>query len=150
MVLLIHRVANALWRWHVPLLPKLLKITNRIVFGVVLPPSVQVGSGVPFSHQGLGTVIHKAVKIGNGAIISTGVTIGGRSGLAGAPVIGQGALIGTNAKVLGPVSVGEFASIGANAVVLHDIPPFAVEVNVPARVIRIKRPQDIPRYEVYE
>lgn len=150
MVLLIHRVANALWRWHVPLLPRLLKIANRIVFGVVLPPSVKVGRGVLFSYQGLGTVIHKDATIGDGAIISTGVTLGGRSGLVGAPVIGARALIGTGAKVLGPVHVGDSAAVGANAVVLHDIPAFGVAVGVPARVIRINNPQDVPRYDVFE
>jgi serine O-acetyltransferase len=150
MVLAIHRIAHALWRWRIPLLPKFLKIVNRIVFGVVLPPSVFVGKGVLFSYQGLGTVIHKSARIEDGAVVSTGVTIGGRSGLVGAPVIGAGALIGTGAKVLGPVRVGRSASVGANAVVLLDVPDFAVVAGVPARIIRINRPEDVPRYDVFD
>ncbi len=33
------------------------------------------------------------------------------------------------------------AVIGANAVVLHDVPPGAVVVGIPARVLRIESPQ---------
>lgn len=150
MVLLLHRVAHAFWRRHIPFLPRLLKIANRVLFGVVLPPSVPVGRGVLFSYQGLGTVINKAVRIEDKAIISTGVTIGGRSGLPGAPVIGEGALIGTGAKVLGPIRVGRYAAVGANAVVLHDVPDYAVVVGVPARVVRINRPEDVPNYDVFD
>jgi serine O-acetyltransferase len=149
-VLTIHRLAHWLWRMHIPLLPKLLKIVNRIVFSVVLPPSVQVGKGVLFSYQGLGTVVHKSAKIGDGAIISTGVTIGGRSGLQGAPEIGPGALIGTGAKVLGPVKIGKSASVGANAVVIANVPDYAVVAGVPARIIRIMAPGDVPRYDVFD
>lgn len=150
MVMLIHRAAHALWRWHVPLMPKLLKIINRVAFGVVLPPSVFIGKGVLLSYQGLGTVIHKTARIEDGAVISTGVTLGGRSGLPGAPVIGAGALIGTGAKVLGPIRVGRGAQVGANAVVLQDVPDYAVVVGVPARVVRINRPEDVPRYDVFD
>ena len=148
-MLKLYRLAHWLWRWHVPLLPGLLKAINRIVFAVVLPPSCRVGRGVLFSYSGLGTVIHKRAVIGEGAIIGTGVTIGGRSGHQDVPVIGAGAMIGSGAKVLGPVRVGAFASIGANAVVLHDIPDFAVAVGSPARVVRILTADERPDYAQY-
>ena len=149
MVLKLHRVAHWLWKKNVPLLPKILKIVNRVVFGLVLPYQTEIGRGVLFSYQGLGTVVHRSVKIGDKAVISTGVTLGGRGGRNGAPEIGEGVLIGTGAKVLGPVKVGRFASIGANAVVLADVPDFAVVVGIPARVVRINRPEDIPDYFDY-
>lgn len=149
MVVRIHRCAHWLWRHHVPVLPILLKAVNRVVFGVVLPPQTVIGPGVLFSYQGLGTVIHRDAVIEEGAIISTGVTIGGRGGRTGAPRICANALIGTGAKVLGPVSIGKGASIGANAVVLADIPDYAVAVGVPARIVRINRPEDLPDYHDY-
>ena len=148
-MLMLFRLSHWLWRWHVPLLPWLLKGFNRIVFAVVLPPSVQVGRGVIFSYHGLGTVVHKRAVIGAGAVVGTGVTIGGRSGMAGVPVIGEQAMLGSGAKILGPVTVGRGASVGANAVVLHDVPDFAVVVGVPARVVRINRPQDLPSYDQF-
>ncbi len=150
MILRIHRLAHLLWRLRIPLLPWLIKGFIRIAFGLVLPPSVSLGRGVILGYQGLGTVIHKMAVIEDRAVISTGVTIGGRSGRPGAPVIGEGALIGTGAKVLGPIRVGRGASVGANAVVLNDVPDYAVVVGVPARVIRINRPEDVPHYDVFD
>jgi serine O-acetyltransferase len=145
-VIAIYRVARWLHLRHVPLLPTALKIFNRIVFSVVLPPSAELGEGVLLSYGGLGTVIHARVRIGAHTVIATGVTIGGRSGIETVPIVGEGALIGTGAKVIGPVRIGNHASIGANAVVLDDVPDYGVAVGVPARVIRINRPDQLPDY----
>lgn len=150
MVLRIYRLAHWLWRHHVPVLPLMLKVLNRVVFSTVIPFQCRIGHGVLFSYQGLGTVVHREAVIEDGAVISTGVTIGGRGGRPGAPVIGAGALVGTGAKVLGPVRVGKRASIGANAVVLEDVPDFAVVVGVPARVVRINDSADIPDYKRFD
>jgi serine O-acetyltransferase len=136
-VLRLHRVAHLCWRYRIPLLPRLIYIFNRIVFGVVLPPSVRIGRSVVLGYQGLGTVIHRRAVIGSGVNIGSGVTIGGRSEMQQVPVIEDDVLLGTGAKVLGPVRVGRGAKIGANAVVLSDVPEFAVAVGVPAKVVRI-------------
>lgn len=146
----IYRMAHWLHQHRVPLLPWLLKCVNRVIFSVVLPPSAMLGKDVLLSYEGLGTVIHQSAVIGNAAIIGTGVTIGGRSGQHGVPVIGQGALIGSGAKILGNIHIGAHASIGANAVVLQDVPDYGVAVGIPARVIRINRPQDIPDYRNFQ
>lgn len=149
MVIRIYRIAHWLHDRGVPLLPKLLKIVNRIVFGVVLPPTAKLGKNVLLSYQGLATVIHQRAEIGDDVVIGAGVTIGGRSGHRQVPVIGRGAMIGTGAKVLGPVRIGEYASIGANAVVLADVPPYAVAVGIPARVVRIQRPEELVDYKEF-
>ncbi|WP_348700003.1 serine acetyltransferase [Duganella fentianensis] len=149
-VLRIYRLANWCYRHRIPLLPFVLKSFNRIIFAVVLPPSASVGRNVLFSYEGLGTVIHRRAVIGDNAIIGAGVTLGGRSGSEGVPVIGAGAIIGSGAKVIGAVRIGAYASIGANAVVLSDIPDFAVAVGVPAKVVRINRPEELPNYRAFE
>ncbi|OGB04492.1 MAG: hypothetical protein A3E25_17935 [Burkholderiales bacterium RIFCSPHIGHO2_12_FULL_69_20] len=146
----IYRLSHWLHRHRIPVLPTLLKALNRIVFAVVPPPSATLGRGVLLSYHGLGTVIHRKAVIGDRAVIGTGVTIGGRAGSELVPVIGEGAMIGSGAKVLGPVRVGRFASIGANAVVLSDIPDFAVAVGVPAKVVRLNRPEDLPDYFAFK
>ena len=52
--------------------------------------------------------------------------------------IGQDVWIGSGARILPGVKIGNGAVIGANAVVTHDIPPFAIAVGVPARVIKYR------------
>lgn len=53
-------------------------------------------------------------------------------------VLGRGCWIAAGAIVLPGVTIGEGAVIGAGAVVTRDVPPFAVAVGVPSRVIRTR------------
>ena len=133
--LYIFRVAHRLQRWHIPLVPRFLYGVNRILFALVLPPSVCLGRDVLLGYQGLGVVIHKDSVIGDRVRIAPGVTIGGRGVPEGVPVVGNDVLIGTGAKLLGPIRIGDGARIGANAVVLSDVPPGALAVGVPARIV---------------
>ena len=52
--------------------------------------------------------------------------------------IGQDCWIGSGAKILAGVTIGNGAVIGANSVVTKDIPPFAIAVGSPARVIKYR------------
>lgn len=132
----IFRLAHLLRTWRIPLVPRLLYALNRILFSVVLPPSVQVGKNVLFGYSGLGIVVHAKCRIGNDVKIGHGVTLGGRSGLKDVPIIEDGVHIGAGAKILGPIRIGQGAHIGANAVVIEDVPAYAVAVGVPARIIQ--------------
>jgi serine O-acetyltransferase len=136
----IHAVAHQLWKWHVPLLPTLLYALNRFLFAVDLPAGTHIGRGSVLKHYGLGTVIHRRAIIGERVFINPGVVIGGRSGHKPVPVIEDDVEIGVGAKVLGPVRIGRGAVVGANAVVLHDVPPGAVVVGIPARILRMSTP----------
>jgi serine O-acetyltransferase len=138
LLLAIHALAHWLWRHHVPLLPKLLTLFNRVVFAAQIPPGTRIGKGTRLNYSGLGTVIHARAVIGSRVEIGPGVVIGGRSKLYEVPVIEDDVHIGVGAKVLGPVRIGRGAEIGANAVVLHDVPAGAVVVGIPARVLKMK------------
>ena len=137
LVLMIHALAHWLWKRRVPLLPRCLTLFNRVVFATQLPAETQVGRGVSLNYSGLGTVIHPRAVIGDHVEIGPGVVIGGRSEHWEVPVIEDHVQIGVGAKILGPLRVGRGAVIGANAVVLDDVPPGAVVVGIPARVLRI-------------
>lgn len=64
--------------------------------------------------------------------------------LADGPVrIGSNVWIGDNVTVLAGVEIADGAVIGAGAVVTRDIPPFAIAVGVPARVVRQRVPDAI-------
>lgn len=53
-------------------------------------------------------------------------------------VIGNDVFIGANVTILDGVTIGDGAVIGAGAVVSKDIPPYAVAVGVPIRILRYR------------
>ena len=53
-------------------------------------------------------------------------------------VIGNDVFIGANVTVLDGVHISDGAVIGAGAVVVDDIPPYAVAVGVPAKVVKYR------------
>ncbi len=54
-------------------------------------------------------------------------------------VVGTGASIGANATILPGVRIGRRAMVGAGAVVTKDVPPNAVVVGNPARIVGLRR-----------
>ena len=53
-------------------------------------------------------------------------------------VIGNDVFIGANVTILDGVSIGDGAVVGAGAVVTADIPPYAIVVGVPAKVVKYR------------
>jgi acetyltransferase-like isoleucine patch superfamily enzyme len=49
--------------------------------------------------------------------------------------VGAGAWLGAGAKILDGVTIGDGAVVGAGAVVREAVPPRAIAVGVPARVV---------------
>lgn len=56
--------------------------------------------------------------------------------------IGNDVFIGANTTVVDGVKIGDGAVIGAGAVVTKDIPPYAVAVGVPAKVVKYRFDED--------
>lgn len=100
-----------------------------------------------FFHSAGGIFIGRSVGIGPGVKIIT--SSHGEEGkntpilhsrLEFAPVrIEDDCDIGVGAIILPGVTIGRGAQVGAGAVVSKDLPPYAVAVGMPARVIRIRR-----------
>ena len=55
--------------------------------------------------------------------------------------IEEGAWMGAGAKILDGVTIGDHAVVGAGAVVREDVPPHAIAVGIPARVVSTRTPQ---------
>lgn len=53
-------------------------------------------------------------------------------------IIGNDVFVGANVTVLDGVKIGDGAVIGAGAVVVDDIPPYAIAVGVPAKVVKYR------------
>lgn len=57
--------------------------------------------------------------------------------------IGNDVFIGANVTILDGVKIGDGAVIGAGAIVSKDIPPYAVAVGCPIRILRFRFPENI-------
>jgi serine O-acetyltransferase len=133
---LIHRVAHALWRRGWLLAARFLSQFARWLTGIEIHPAAQIGRRLLIDH-GMGVVIGETAVIGDDVTLYQNVTLGGVSLNPGKrhPTIEDDVVIGAGAAVLGPFSVGRGARIGSNAVVLHEVPPGATMVGVPARQV---------------
>jgi serine O-acetyltransferase len=136
MLIHLYKIANWLYRIHVPILPNLIYYLQYVLYNSSLPPSVQIGKGTKFGYGGIAVVIHERTVIGNNCIIGQCVTIGGRSKHYNVPKIGHNVHISAGARVLGPITLGDNSIIGANAVVIHDVPANSIAAGVPARIIK--------------
>ncbi len=105
-------------------------------FGIDIPVTTPIGSGLYIGHFGALVVSHLA-RIGKNCNLSQGVTIAAvfRGSRSGAPMIGDNVYLGPGSKVVGKVTIGNNVAIGANCVVTRDVPDNAVVVGVPAKVI---------------
>jgi len=77
-----------------------------------------------------------------------GVFLGGVSESAhastkGDVVIGNDVWVGRNATILPGVKIGDGAVIGAHSVIARDIPPYAIAVGNPGKVVRARFQQDV-------
>jgi serine O-acetyltransferase len=77
-----------------------------------------------------------ARSIGNDVHIRHDTTFGPvRAGDDALPVIQDRADIGSGVCVLGEITVGHDAMVGANSVVMKSVPPRAMVLGVPARIV---------------
>ena len=134
-----HRLAHALAKLYIPVLPKLIMTVARWLTGIEIHPDATIGRALFIDH-GSGVVIGQTAVIGNNVTLFQGVTLGGTGKERGKrhPTIGDNVVIGTGAKVLGNITIGNDSMIGANAVVVRDVPEHSTVVGVPGRVTRIK------------
>jgi serine O-acetyltransferase len=140
-----YRAGHRAHEMGLPILPNLLRKITYLLHNSYIPSEAEIGRGTELGYGGIGVVIHRDTQVGHHCLISQQVTLGGRSGMDGAPVVGNYVRIGAGAKILGPVRIGDFAVIGANAVVLRDVAPGAVVAGVPARELR-RDPNPVESY----
>jgi serine O-acetyltransferase len=137
--LLAHRVANALYRIGVPLLPRAIAAIARTTTGIEIHPAAEIGPGLFIDH-GMGVVIGETAEVGANVTIYQGVTLGGTGFATGKrhPTVEDNVTIGSGAKLLGPIRVGHGSKIGANTVLIHDVPPNCTVVGNPGHPVRVE------------
>jgi len=142
--LLAHRLAHALHRAGVPIVPRTVATVVRAATGVEIHPAASIGAGLFIDH-GSGVVIGETAEIGEDVTLYQGVTLGGTGFASGKrhPTVEDNVTIGSGAKLLGPITIGHGAKIGANSVVIHDVPPNSTVVGNPGHPVRVegRRPE---------
>ena len=136
-----HRLAHTLFRWHVPVLPRLVSHISRFLTGIEIHPGASIGDGLFIDH-GMGVVIGETSEIGDNVTLYQGVTLGGTSHQRAKrhPTLGDNVVVGVGAQVIGAFTIGENTKIGAGSVVVASAPPNATVVGVPGRVVAVRNP----------
>ncbi|MFL5821932.1 MAG: serine O-acetyltransferase [Solirubrobacteraceae bacterium] len=142
--LLAHRLAHALQRAGVPIVPRLLASVARAVTGIEIHPAAVIGPGLFIDH-GMGVVVGETARVGEDVTLYQGVTLGGTGFATGKrhPTIQDNVTIGAGATLLGPITVGHGSKIGAGSVVIHDVPALSTVVGNPGHPVRVegRRPE---------
>lgn len=127
-----YRIANALLKLGVPLIPRIITEMAHSETGIDIHPGATIGEYFTIDH-GTGVVIGETAVIGNNVKMYQGVTLGAKSfpldengnpikGIQRHPRIGNNVIIYSNSTILGTITVGDGAVIGGNIWVDADVP----------------------------
>lgn len=97
--------------------------------GVIIEDNVFIGHGVTFINDGYPRATNRDGNLQTEADWTVERT-----------VIKKGASIGSGATILAKTIIGENAIVGAGSVVTRDVPPSAIVVGNPARILRYVEP----------
>ena len=138
----LHRLAHALWRRQVPVVPRLISHASRFFTGIEIHPGATLGRRLFIDH-GMGVVIGETSVVGDDVLMYQGVTLGGTGKERGKrhPTVGNNVVIGVGAQVLGAITIGDHVRIGAGSVVIKDVPAYSTAVGVPGRIVIVYDPE---------
>lgn len=133
---LAHRLAHALYKRGVPLVPRGIMHVTRFLTGIEIHPGAVIGPRFVIDH-GMGVVIGETAEIGADVTLYQGVTLGGTSTrrVKRHPTVRDRVVVGAGAQVIGAVVVGEGARVGAGSVVVTNVPANATVVGVPGHIV---------------
>ena len=108
----------------------------RFKYGYDISPNTRIGPGLHMGHFG-GVVISHFAVLGANVNIAQGVTIGAesRGPRKGAPVLEDRVWVGPNAIIVGKITIGHDALIAPGAFVNFDVPPMAIVVGNPGKIV---------------
>jgi len=127
-----YRIAHALLKLEVPLIPRIITEMAHSETGIDIHPGATIGDYFTIDH-GTGVVIGETAIIGNNVKMYQGVTLGAKSfpsdeygnpikGIDRHPCIGNNVIIYSNTTILGRITVGDGAVIGGNMWIDTDVP----------------------------
>jgi serine O-acetyltransferase len=133
---LAYRLANKLYHWNIPFIPRFISFIARFLTGIEIHPAATIGKRFFIDH-GMGVVIGATTIIGNDCLLYQGVTLGGTGKESGKrhPTLGDNIVVGSGAKVLGNIKLGNNVRIGAGSVVITNVPDNCTVVGVPGVIV---------------
>lgn len=141
----VYRVANLLYKSHVPFVPRIMTEHAHSMTGIDINPGATIGEYFFIDH-GTGIVIGETTEIGNHVKIYQGVTLGALSPRKGQilsgkkrhPTVCDNVTIYSGASILGGETViGEGSIIGGNSFITESIAKGSkVSVKTPEHIIR--------------
>ena len=128
-----YRIAHALVKLGVPLIPRMISEMAHSETGIDINPEAQIGSYFTIDH-GTGVVIGATCIIGDNVKLYQGVTLGAKSfpldengnpikGVPRHPIIEDNVVIYAAATILGRITIGHDSVIGGNVWVTNALPP---------------------------
>ena len=136
-----HWLAHTLFKWHIPVLPRLISHISRFLTGIEIHPRAKIGEGFFIDH-GMGVVIGETSEIGDNVTLYQGVTLGGTSHQRAKrhPTLGNNVVVGVGSQVIGNITIGDNTKVGAGSVVVTSVPANATVVGVPGWVVAVRNP----------
>jgi serine O-acetyltransferase len=132
-----YRIAHALYKMDVAIVPRILTEYAHSKTGIDIHPAAQIGEYFMIDH-GTGIVIGETSVIGKNVKMYQGVTLGGMSidksmsRQKRHPDIEDNVVIYSNATILGgDTLIGEGSVIGGNVWLTQSVPPGSLVVQVP-------------------
>lgn len=132
LAILYQRVAHALFKLDVPVLPRIITEMAHSTTGVDIHPGARIGEYFSIDH-GTGIVIGQTTIIGNHVRLYQGVTLGAKNfkydedglpmDIPRHPIIEDNVTIYSNTSVLGRITIGKGSIIGGNIWLTYDVPP---------------------------
>ncbi len=147
---LIHWLPNGPLRTAAKTLGAFVQKAVEIATGICIPNKTEVAGGLYFPR--FGAIILSHGSIGTNCTIEQNVTLGlaGRGEERGQPTIGKRVFIGAGSMIVGKITVGDDAYIFPGSVVTRSVPPRAVVMGYPARVVSYEGSFDWIAYDGME
>lgn len=127
-----YRVAHALLRLDIPVIPRILTELAHSYTGIDIHPGAEIGEYFAIDH-GTGVVIGETCIIGSHVTLYQGVTLGARNftldsrghpvNLPRHPIIEDNVTVYSNSTILGRITVGAGSVIGGNVWLTYSVPP---------------------------
>jgi serine O-acetyltransferase len=137
-----YRIANALAKLSIPLLPRMITEYSHKVTGIDIHPHAEIGCPFAIDH-GTGIVIGETTKIGNNVKLYQGVTLGAlsvdksKASKKRHPTIEDNVVLYAGCTILGgDTIVGRNSIIGGNVWLTESIAPFSVVYHKSEIVVR--------------